>query len=47
VVALVIAKDLIKIISYYFTNGIVLKSFKKFIIIVLCKKERKIPFRQL
>jgi len=41
VVALVIAKDLIKITSNCFTNGIILKSLKEFIIMVLHKKERK------
>jgi len=34
VVILVIAKDLTEVTSYYFINGIILKSFKKFIIVV-------------
>jgi len=42
VVVLVIIKNLIKIASNYFINKIILKSFKKFIIIVLRKKKRKI-----
>jgi len=41
VVALIIIKDLAKIVSYYFVSGIILKSFKKFIIIVLYKKGKK------
>jgi len=41
VVALVIIKDLIKIVSNYFINGIIPKSLKKFIIIVLYKEEKK------
>jgi len=41
VVALIIVKDLVKVISYYFTNRIILKSFKKFIIIILCKEGKK------
>jgi len=39
-VILVIVKDLAKITSYCFTNKIILKSLKEFIIIALCK-ERK------
>jgi len=41
IVTLIIIKDLIEIISYYFVSRIILKSFKEFIIIVLCKKEKK------
>jgi len=41
VVILVIIKDLVKIISYYFVNKIILKSFKEFIIVVLRKKGKK------
>ena len=37
-VALVIVKDLVKVASYYLTSRIILKHFKKFIIIVLRKK---------
>jgi len=45
VVALVIAKDLVEVVNNCFTNGIILKSLKKFITIVYAKKERKIiPF---
>jgi len=40
VVILVIVKDLAKITSYYFTSEIILKSLKKFIIVVL-RKEKK------
>jgi len=40
-VALIIIKNIIKIISYYFINKIILKGFKKFIIIVLYKKGKK------
>jgi len=39
-IVLVIVKDLIKVTNNYFTNGIILKSLKKFIIMVL-RKERK------
>jgi len=44
VAALIIIKDLVEIASYYFANGIILKSFKEFIIVVLHKKERKTFF---
>ena len=40
-IALIIVKNLIKVTSYYFTNGTILKSLKKFIIIVLRKKGKK------
>jgi len=38
-VALIIIKNLIKTASYYFTNKIIPKSFKKFIIVTLRKKK--------
>jgi len=38
-VILIIIKDLTKTASYYFVSGIILKSLKKFIIIVLHKKK--------
>jgi len=41
VVTLVIIKDLIEVASNYFINGIIPKSFKKSIIIVLCKEGKK------
>jgi len=41
VITLVIVKDLVKIISYYFISGIILKSLKKFIIVVLYKERKK------
>jgi len=41
VVALVIIKDLAEIASNYFINGIILKSLKEFIIIVLRKEGKK------
>jgi len=41
VVVLVIVKDLVKVTSYYFASGIILKIFKIFITVVLCKKGRK------
>ena len=41
IAVLVIAKDLIKVVNYCFTNRIILKSLKKFIIIVLRKKRKK------
>jgi len=44
VVILGIIKDLIKAASCYFTSGIILKHFKKFIIVVLCKKGKKNSF---
>jgi len=49
VVALIIAKDLAKIISNCFINGTILKSLKEFIIVVLYnnKKEKLLPFKQL
>jgi len=40
-VTLVIIKDLIKVASYYFANGIILKSLKKSIIVVLRKEGKK------
>jgi len=41
VVTLVIAKDLVEIASYCFANGIIPKSLKEFIIIVLYKEGKK------
>jgi len=41
VATLVIAKDLAEVTSYYFTSGIILKSFKKFITVVLYKEGKK------
>jgi len=41
VVILIIIKDLAEAASYYFISGIILKSFKEFIIIVLRKKGKK------
>jgi len=41
VVILVIAKNLIKIISNYFINKTILKSLKEFITVVLYKKGKK------
>jgi len=41
IVVLVIVKDLVEIASYYFTNRIILKSPKEFIIVVLRKEEKK------
>jgi len=41
VVALIIIKDLAEAASYYFTSGIILKSLKESITIVLYKKEKK------
>jgi len=41
VVILVIIKDLVEIVSNCFTNGIILKSLKEFIIVVLHKKGKK------
>jgi len=41
VATLVIAKDLIKVTSYCFASGIILKSLKEFIIMVLCKEGKK------
>jgi len=46
VIILIIIKDLIKAVSHYFTNKIILKSLKKFIIVVLRKKGKK-NFKQL
>jgi len=43
-VILVITKDLTKITSYYFVNGIILKSLKEFIIMALRKKRKKLLF---
>jgi len=48
VVILVIIKDLAEIANYYFINKTILKSFKKFIFVVLCKKgKKKLPPKQL
>jgi len=41
VVILVIIKNFIKVASYYFASRIILKSFKKFIIIMLRKEGKK------
>jgi len=41
VVALIIIKDLAEVASYYFTSGIILKSLKESITIVLRKKGKK------
>jgi len=41
IATLVIAKDLAKIASYYFTNGIIPESLKESIIIVLYKEGKK------
>jgi len=41
VIALVIIKDLAEVASYYFTNGIILKSLKESITIVLYKEGKK------
>jgi len=41
VVILVIIKDLVEVASNYFTNRIILKSLKEFIIIVLRKEGKK------
>jgi len=41
VVVLVIIKDLAEIASHYFASGIILKSLKEFIIIVLYKERKK------
>jgi len=41
VVVLIIVKDLVKITSHCFANGIIPKSLKEFIIIVLYKKGKK------
>jgi len=43
-VVLIIIKDLVEVISYYFINGIILKSFKEFIIMVLRKEGKKLLF---
>jgi len=40
-VALVIIKDLVEVVSYYFTNGIIPESLKEFITVVLRKKGKK------
>jgi len=40
-VALVIIKDLTETASYCFSNGIILKSLKEFIIVVLYKEGKK------
>ena len=41
IVILIIIKNLIKVASYYFTRRIILKNFKKFIVMVLYKKRKK------
>ena len=41
VVALIIIKDLAEVASYYFTSGIILKSLKESITIVLYKEGKK------
>jgi len=41
VVTLVIIKDLAEVASYCFTSGIILKSLKEFITVVLYKEEKK------
>jgi len=41
VAALVIVKDLVKVASYYFASGIILKSLKEFITVVLHKEGKK------
>jgi len=41
VVILIIAKNLAEAASNYFINGIILKSLKEFIIVVLRKEEKK------
>jgi len=41
VAASVIAKDLAEVASYCFASGIILKSFKEFITVVLCKEGKK------
>jgi len=41
VVVLIIAKDLVETASNYFTNGIILKSLKEFITVVLHKEGKK------
>jgi len=41
VAALIIVKDLIKVASHYFASGIILKSLKEFITIVLYKEGKK------
>ena len=43
-VILVIIKDLIKTVSNYFINGIIPKSLKEFIIMILRKKKRNFFF---
>ena len=40
-VILIIVKDLAKVASHYFANGIILKSLKKSIIIALYKEKKK------
>ena len=41
IIVLIIVKDLAEVVSYYFANGIILKSLKKFIIVVLYKEGKK------
>jgi len=41
VAALVIIKDLVEVASYCFASGIILKSLKKSITVVLCKEGKK------
>ena len=40
-VVLIIIEDLTEIASYCFASGIILKSLKKFITVVLCTEEKK------
>ena len=47
VVVLIVIKDLTETASYCFINGIILKSFKEFIIVVLRKEKKKDFFKQL
>jgi len=41
VAALVIVKDLVEVASYCFASGIILKSLKESITVVLCKERKK------
>ena len=40
IIVLIITKDLAEVVNYYFINKIILKSLKKFIIVVLYKKKK-------
>jgi len=44
VVILIIVENLAEITSYCFASGIILKSLKKFITVVLYKEEKKLLF---